>query len=65
MMAEAMTLDALVDRARHHKMTPAEKRSQRVSLIMGLRGAESAITREKIEEIIDDVEGHDGKIESR
>ncbi len=57
MMAGSMTLEALVDRARNHKMTPAEKRSQRVSLIMGLSGAQSALTRERVEEVLSDVEG--------
>ena len=53
-------LKQLVERARHHRMTPAERREQRVSLIMGLRGHSSTLTREKVEELLDDVEGHDG-----
>jgi hypothetical protein len=39
-------------------MSPSERREQRVSLIMGLRGHSSALTREKVEEVLDDVEGH-------
>ncbi len=40
-------------------MTPVERRAQRVSLIMGLRGHQSALTKEKIEDILDEVEGHE------
>jgi hypothetical protein len=55
-----LALNELVARARQHRMTPAERRAQRVSLIMGLRGDRSTLTREKVEEVLDDVEGHDG-----
>jgi hypothetical protein len=58
-----MGLTELVERARQHRMTPTERRAQRVSLIMGLRGHGSSLTREKVEEVLDDVEGHDGQTE--
>jgi len=56
-MAHTSTLDDLVARARNHKMTPAERRAQRVSLIMGLRAKRSTLTREKVEEILENTEG--------
>lgn len=56
-MAHALTLDDLVTRARGHKMTPAERRAQRISLIMGLRAKRSTLTREKVEEILENTEG--------
>jgi len=58
-MAHALTLDQLVDRARNHKMTPTERRAQRVSMIMGLRGRSSTLTVEKVEEVLDEVEGRE------
>jgi hypothetical protein len=53
------TLDNLIDRARHYKMTPADRRAQRVSLVMGLRSDRSTLTREKVEDVLDQVEGHE------
>lgn len=54
----SLTLDKMVEAARNHKMTPTERRAQRVSLIMGLRSHNSTLTREQVKEILDDVEGH-------
>lgn len=59
-MAHAQKLDALVNRARAHRMTPDERRAQRVSLVMGLRGGSSTLTREKVETLIEEFEGHAG-----
>lgn len=56
-MTQALSLDALVAKARSHKMTPQERRAQRVSLIMGVRSERSTLTREKVAEILDEVEG--------
>ncbi|HVE21577.1 MAG TPA: hypothetical protein VNC39_06335 [Acidocella sp.] len=53
-----MQLIELVEQARAHRMTPKERREQRLSLIMGLRGAHSTLTREKAKEVLDDTEGH-------
>lgn len=58
MLAQIPT-EELFAMARGHKMTPAERRSQRVSMIMGLRGSTSTLTSEKVEEVLDEVEGHD------
>jgi hypothetical protein len=58
-MAMTQSLDDLVARAKRHKMTPSERRTQRVSLIMGLRAERSSLTREKVEEILDEVEGRE------
>lgn len=56
-MAALANYDTLVARARTHVMTSSERRQQRVSLVMGLRGNESTLTREKVEEVLDTVEG--------
>ena len=53
-----LTLDEMIEVARHHKMAPSERRAQRVSLIMGFRSRHSTLTREQVEEVLDDVEGH-------
>ncbi|OJJ10836.1 hypothetical protein BKI51_13050 [Alphaproteobacteria bacterium AO1-B] len=55
-------LDALILRAKAHKMTPAERREQRVSLIMGFRGNESSLTRENVEKILEDNEGYQTQV---
>jgi poly-beta-hydroxyalkanoate depolymerase len=55
-MAHKTTAD-LIARARAHKMTPEERRDQRVSLVMGMRGRSSTLTREKVTTILSDVEG--------
>ncbi len=51
------TLAELIDRARRHKVTPNERRAQRVSLIMGLRSKDSSLTREAVESFLDENEG--------
>lgn len=51
------TTAELIARARAHKMTPAERRDQRVSLVMGMRGKASTLTRAKVETILSEVEG--------
>jgi len=56
-MLKAHALDELIARARSHKMTPEERRAQRVSLIMGLRSGNSTLSREKVEELMDEREG--------
>jgi hypothetical protein len=47
----------MIERARAHKMTPEQKRRQRVSLVMGMRGDSSTLTREKVTTILEEVEG--------
>lgn len=56
-MAQAPNLDDLIARARTHKMTPAERREQRVSMVMGLRGHASTLTKEKVETLLEELEG--------
>jgi hypothetical protein len=58
-MTEAAVLDALFEKARQHKMSPQERRAQRVNMILGLRGHNSTLTQEKVEEVLDDVEGRE------
>jgi hypothetical protein len=52
-------LEKLIEKARGHKMTPEERRAQRVSMIMGLRGHSSTLTHEIVEEVLDEVEGRE------
>jgi len=59
-MSQALSLDDLIARARDYRMSPSEKRAQRVSLIMGLSSRKSTLSREKVEEILDQVEGSGG-----
>jgi len=56
-MAQSTRFDDLVARARAHKMTPVERRAQRVSLVMGLRGRDSTLTKEKVETLLEEFEG--------
>ena len=56
-MVQPLSLQQLAERARHHKMTPAERRAQRVSLVMGLRGHRSTLTKSKVEDLLEEFEG--------
>ena len=49
-------LDAL-QRSAGRKMSPEEKRQQRVSFIMGTMGDDNTITRQEIEKILDEQDG--------
>lgn len=52
------TLDQITALAKSHKVTPEERRAQRVSLIMGVRSKSSTLTREKISDLLNENEGH-------
>jgi hypothetical protein len=54
-----LTLDQIASMARDHKVTPAEKRAQRVSLIMGLRSDNSTLTRDEVASLVGQIEGHE------
>lgn len=54
---QQLTTTDLIERARAHKMTPDERRDQRISLVMGMRGKSSTLTREKVTTILSEVEG--------
>lgn len=56
-MSQATRLSELIARTRNHKMTPPEKRAQRVSMVMGLRGHKSTLTKEKVATLLDEFEG--------
>lgn len=56
-MNQQLTTAELIARARAHKMTPLERREQRVSLVMGMRGRSSTLTRKEVETILSDAEG--------
>lgn len=53
-----LTLDQIVEKARKHRVTPEERRAQRISLIMGLRSKNSTLTREEVASFLDSNEGH-------
>lgn len=53
----AQTTAELLNKARDYKMSPEERRTQRVSLVMGMRGHSSTLTREKVQTLLTDIEG--------
>lgn len=59
-MTELLVTPEMIAKARAHKMTPAERREQRVSFIMGMRGRSSTLTREKVSSLLADIEGSEG-----
>lgn len=56
-MGQPLSLHELADRARHYRMTPGERRAQRASLVMGLRGHSSTLTKDKVEDLLEEIEG--------
>lgn len=56
-MSQSARLQDLVAKVRNHKMSPSERRAQRVSLAMGLRAHNSTLTREKVETLLGELEG--------
>jgi hypothetical protein len=54
-----LTLDQIAEKARTHRVTPEERRAQRVSLIMGLRSKKSTLTREEVASFLDQNEGRE------
>lgn len=60
-----LTLEQIAEKARQHQVTPAERRAQRVSLIMGLRSKNSTLTREDVASFLDENEGRASKSPKR
>ena len=58
------TLEEIVKFSKAHKVTPVERRAQRISLMMGLRSEKSTTTREEISILLDNIEGRDPKSEN-
>ena len=58
-----MTLNEISEFAKSHKVTPNERRAQRVSLLMGLRSKNSSLTREEATSLLDQIEGHETREE--
>lgn len=56
-MGHPLPLHELAVRARAHKMTSGERRAQRASLVMGLRGHSSTLTKDKVEDLLEEFEG--------
>ena len=53
------TLEEIVKFSKSHRVSPAERRAQRVSLMMGLRSNKSTVTREEISHFLDHIEGRE------
>lgn len=53
-----MTLDQIAALARTHKITPEEKREQRISLISGVLSRKTTLSRSNVVEILNEIEGH-------
>lgn len=60
-----LTLEQIAEKARRHVVTPAERRAQRVSLMMGLQSKDSCLTREQASSFLDEVEGHEPSLRSK
>jgi hypothetical protein len=54
-----LTLEQIAEKARSHRVTPSERKAQRVSLIMGLRSKNSTLTRDEVSSFLDQNEGHE------
>ena len=54
-----LTLEQIAEKARNHRVTPSERRAQRVSLIMGLRSKNSTLTRDEVSSFLDQNEGRE------
>ena len=52
-----MTLEQIAEKARTHKITPEEKRAQRISLINGVLSHKTTLSRTDVVEILDEIEG--------
>ena len=59
-MAQSARTTERIERARHLKMTPAQKHAQRVSLVVGLSKGKSAMSRDKVESMVTEFEGFAG-----
>ena len=55
----SLTLEQIGYKARKHVVTPAERRAQRVSLMMGLQSKNSTVTREEVASFLDENEGRE------
>jgi hypothetical protein len=54
-----LTLEQIAEKAKKHVVTPAERRAQRISLMMGLRSKNSTVTREEVASFLDENEGRE------
>lgn len=52
-----LTLEEIKRAAREHTITPAERRAQRVSLISGVLAKDTTLTRDKVESMLNQMEG--------
>ncbi|WP_315796322.1 MULTISPECIES: hypothetical protein [unclassified Bradyrhizobium] len=54
-----LTLEQIAEKAKNHRVSPAERKAQRVSLIMGLRSKNSTLTRDEVSSFLDQNEGRE------
>jgi len=54
-----LTLDEIREFATKHAVSPQEKRAQRVSMITGMLSKKSTLTKDKVESLLNQLEGHD------
>jgi hypothetical protein len=56
-MAQSARTTEAIERARHLKMTPAQKHAQRVSLVVGLSKRKGGMSRDTAETLVAEFEG--------
>ena len=54
-----LNLEEIARMAKEHTASPAERRAQRLSLIMGLMPHNTTLTREKVSGLVDQLEGRE------
>ena len=55
----ALTLDEIREKVLKHTITPAEKRAQRVSMVVGLQSGRSGLSRDQVSSLMDEIEGRE------
>ncbi|WP_300301237.1 hypothetical protein [Ferrovibrio sp.] len=53
-----MTMDQIREFASTHTVTPAERRARRVSLITGVLSEKTTLTKDKVESVLNHLEGN-------
>jgi hypothetical protein len=61
---ERLSLEKIAETARRHRVTPQERRAQRVSMMMGLLPKETPVTRDEIVRFLAETEGVDDRTSS-
>jgi hypothetical protein len=61
-MKTRLSFDQIRELAQKSKQSPSERRAQRLSTVMGVRSASSTLTRERVEEVLNEIEGNPPKV---